>query len=101
MKRSLDKIPKIATALSCGTRCSLDFLRSYSVSCKKFALESESEKLFRQMLFSKIVPAVKRCGLLSPRQRVRFEQLGILQFESAEDPFESLQDKDLVPLAVA
>jgi hypothetical protein len=70
-------------------------------ACKKFALESESQKLFRQMLFSKIVPAVKRCGLLSPRQRVRFEQLGILQFESAEDPFESLQEKDLVPLAVA
>jgi hypothetical protein len=70
-------------------------------ACKKFALESESQRLFRQMLFSKIVPAVKRCGLLSPRQRVRFEQLGILQFESAEDPFESLQEKDLVPLAVA
>jgi hypothetical protein len=69
--------------------------------CKRFALESESQRLFRQMLFAKIVPAIKRCGLLSPRQRGRFESLGILQFESAEDPFENLQEKDLVPLTAA
>jgi para-aminobenzoate N-oxygenase AurF len=70
-------------------------------ACMKFALESESQRLFRQMLFSKIVPAVKKCGLLSPRQRVRFEKLGILQFEAADDPFETLDEKDLVPLAAA
>jgi hypothetical protein len=69
--------------------------------CKKFALESEAQKMFRQMLFSKIVPAVKRCGLLSPRQRARFESLGILRFESAEDPFEALDEKDLIPLTAA
>ncbi len=70
-------------------------------ACKKFALESESQRLFRQMLFSKIVPAVKRCGLLSPRQRLRFEKLGILHFETANDPFEALEEKDLVPLTAA
>ena len=69
--------------------------------CKQYALTSESQRVFRQMLFSKIVPAVKRCGLLSPRQRTRFESLGILQFESAEDPFENLEEKDLVPLTAA
>jgi hypothetical protein len=53
------------------------------------------------MLFSKIVPAVKKCGLLSQRQRVRFEKLGILQFEAADDPFETLDEKDLVPLTTA
>ncbi len=37
---------------------------------------------FRYRLFSKIVPNVKSLGLLSNRQRERFEQLGILQYES-------------------
>ena len=58
--------------------------------CKNYALESEMQKLFRQMLFAKIVPAVKKMGLLSERQRERFAELGILQFESWADPFESL-----------
>ena len=58
--------------------------------CKQIALQSESQRMFRQMLFSKIVPAVKKMGLLTDRQRARFEQLGILQFESWADPFESL-----------
>jgi hypothetical protein len=66
--------------------------------CKRITLQSESQILFRQMLFSKIVPAVKRCGLLSPRQRVRFEALGILQFESADDPFADLEQS---PVAAA
>jgi hypothetical protein len=47
--------------------------------------------MFRQMLFSKIVPAIKKMGLLSARQRTRFEQLGILHFESWADPFEDLE----------
>jgi hypothetical protein len=59
--------------------------------CKRITLASEPQRMFRQMLFSKIVPAVKRCGLLSPRQRERFEKLGILQFESADDPFDTLE----------
>ncbi len=58
--------------------------------CMRLALQSDSQKMFRQMLFSKIVPAVKRIGLLSPRQRTRFEELGILQFEESQDPFEEL-----------
>ena len=59
--------------------------------CARLAKESESQKLFRQMLFSKIVPALKKMDLLTPRQRTRFEALGILQFEDWVDPFESLE----------
>jgi hypothetical protein len=59
--------------------------------CKQIALHSAPQQLFRQMLFSKIVPAVKKMGLLSERQRKRFESLGILQFESWADPFEDLE----------
>ena len=59
--------------------------------CKQIALGSAPQQMFRQMLFSKIVPAVKKMGLLGERQRKRFEALGILQFESWADPFEDLE----------
>jgi hypothetical protein len=38
--------------------------------------------MFRAMLFSKIVPNTKRLGLLTPRVRRGFEELGVLHFES-------------------
>src|SRR5207237_6530552 len=60
--------------------------------CMKISLECQSQQMFRQLLFSKIVPAVKKMGLLSKKQRERFEQLGILQFESWQDPFEALSE---------
>ena len=41
---------------------------------------------FRQMLFAKIVPAIKKMDLLSDRQRQRFAEHGILQFENWADP---------------
>jgi hypothetical protein len=69
--------------------------------CKNYALESDMQKLFRQMLFAKIVPAIKKMGLLSPRQRERFAELGILQFESWADPFESLQAEEALQAAQA
>jgi len=50
--------------------------------CIEHSDQSEIAKQFRYRLFSKIVPNVKSLGLLSDRQRVRFEQLGILQYES-------------------
>jgi len=46
--------------------------------------------MFRQMLFAKIVPAIKKMDLLSDRQRARFAELGILQFEDWADPFADL-----------
>ncbi|MBI3723306.1 hypothetical protein HY251_05030 [bacterium] len=50
-------------------------------------LASESMKVFRQMLFSRIVPDLKRIGLISDRLRPKLAELGILQFEDmpAED----------------
>lgn len=58
--------------------------------CMEITLNNEGQRQFRQMLFAKIVPAIKRIGLLSDRQRARFHDLGILQFEDWEDPFEEL-----------
>ncbi len=51
-------------------------------ACLEVALQSEPMKMFRQMLFSKIVPNVKRLGLLTPRVRKGFEELGVLHFET-------------------
>ena len=54
--------------------------------CMDIALRSQAQQLFRQMLFAKIVPAIKKMDLLSDRQRQRFAELGILHFESWADP---------------
>lgn len=54
--------------------------------CVDIALNNQGQVLFRQMLFAKIVPAMKKMDLLSERQRQRFAELGILQFENAQDP---------------
>jgi hypothetical protein len=54
--------------------------------CVNIALNNQGQVMFRQMLFSKIVPAMKKMDLLSERQRQRFAELGILQFENFQDP---------------
>jgi len=59
--------------------------------CTEIALNNQGQVLFRQMLFAKIVPAIKKMDLLSERQRQRFAELGILQFENWADPFTDLQ----------
>jgi hypothetical protein len=53
--------------------------------CEEAAERSEMMKLFRSLLFSKIVPNVKRLGLLTPRVREGFADLGVLHFESLAD----------------
>jgi len=47
---------------------------------------------FRQLLFSKIVPNLKRLGLLTPRVRQAFDKIGVLEFESMPD---STQDESV------
>jgi len=50
--------------------------------CLDLSLASESMRLFRSLIFSKIVPNVKKLGLLTPRVRRGFEELDVIQFES-------------------
>jgi hypothetical protein len=49
---------------------------------------------FRQMLFSKIVPNLKRLGLLTPRVRKAYEQLDLLRYEHGKD---SVEDPEVTP----
>jgi hypothetical protein len=51
---------------------------------RQIVLTSPTMTEFRKMLFSKIVPNVKRLGLLTPRVRERFAELDILRFEDEE-----------------
>jgi hypothetical protein len=51
-------------------------------------------RAFRQMLFSKIVPNLKRLGLLTPRVRQVYGELGLLRFENLKD---STEDPEVVP----
>jgi hypothetical protein len=51
-------------------------------ACIEASLDSPFNKEYRRRLFKKIVPNVKSLGLLGDRQRQRFHELGILEFES-------------------
>ncbi len=50
--------------------------------------ETPFMKGFRQMLFSKIVPNLKRLGLLTPRVREAYAALDLLRFENLKDSVE-------------
>lgn len=47
-------------------------------------LESPILSLFRQQLFARVVPNLKRLGLLTPYVQSHFERLDILQFQDAD-----------------
>jgi hypothetical protein len=49
---------------------------------------------FRQMMFSKIVPNLKRLGLLTPRVRAAYEELDLLKFENQKD---SVEEPEVTP----
>ncbi|MBM4247400.1 MAG: hypothetical protein FJ148_27035 [Deltaproteobacteria bacterium] len=48
---------------------------------RRHVLESPALQMFRRLLFTRIVPNLKKLGLLTPRVREAFDRLGILQFE--------------------
>ena len=49
---------------------------------------------FRQMMFSKIVPNLRRLGLLTPRVRAEYEKLDLLKFEHMKD---SVEEPEMTP----
>ena len=52
--------------------------------CEEAAGSSVMMQMFRRLLFSKIVPNVKRLGLLTPRVRRGFEELDVIEYETWE-----------------
>jgi hypothetical protein len=57
---------------------------------------TDFNKGFRQMMFSKIVPNLKRLGMLTPRVRDAFDKLDLLRFEQEKD---SVEDPEVAPPA--
>ncbi len=51
---------------------------------RQIMLESPMMQMFRQLLFARVVPNIKKLGLLTPRVRTAFEELKILQFENTD-----------------
>lgn len=68
--------------------------------CTEVMLNSPVQLEFRKVLFSKIVPNLKKLGLLDAGDgwlRQRFGELGVLQFEDWEDTgaeYERMQLED-------
>jgi len=50
-------------------------------SARELFLEGNVFADFRKLLFTRVVPNLKRIGLLTPEVRVKFEELDILQYE--------------------
>ncbi len=48
---------------------------------REIVLASPVMKMFRQALFARVVPNIKRLGLLTPHVRRAFEEMEIIQFE--------------------
>ncbi|MBY0399404.1 ferritin-like domain-containing protein [Myxococcota bacterium] len=59
---------------------------------RRAVMESPTGQIFRSMLFMRIVPNLRRLGLITPKVRSAFERLQIIQFESL-DPEQ--QDREL------
>jgi len=56
-----------------------------------WSIETPYMRGFRQMLFSKIVPNLKRLGLLTPRVRAAYQKLDLLRFEHLKDSSEEAE----------
>lgn len=63
----------------------------------KMVLSSGLMTLFRRTMFKRIVPNIKRIGLLTDRVRPRYAELGILQFEDERDATRLSHADMLVP----
>jgi hypothetical protein len=64
----------------------------------RWAVETPFMQGFRQLLFAKIVPNLKRLGLLTPHVRAAFAEMGVLHFE--DNPDSTLDEGVTVPPAL-
>jgi hypothetical protein len=54
------------------------------IEVRGIILDSPLMQMFRQALFARVVPNIKRLGLLTPRVRRAFEEMRVIQFEDAD-----------------
>ncbi|GAC1411521.1 MAG: ferritin-like domain-containing protein [Actinomycetota bacterium] len=61
----------------------------------EYTRHSEMMTAFRKMLFSRLVPIVKDIGLLGPKVRKAFQELGVLEFENVNPEELSAVDEQI------
>jgi hypothetical protein len=52
---------------------------------RRVALDADIMRRFRNLLFTRVIPNLKRVGLITERTRPRYAELGILQYENLVD----------------
>ncbi|MEZ5892714.1 MAG: ferritin-like domain-containing protein [Parvularculaceae bacterium] len=63
----------------------MDVPREYGFDeekCRKYVLDSTVTSLFQQLLFERIMPNLKRVGLLTEKVRPKYDALGALKYEN-------------------
>jgi hypothetical protein len=55
---------------------------------REFQMNTKTFEMFRNFLFSRVIPNLSRIGLLTDKVRPKFEALGLLEYEHAPDDFE-------------
>jgi hypothetical protein len=55
---------------------------------REFQLQNGAMDQFRSFLFSRVMPNLKKIGLLTDSVRPKYEALGILEYEHAPSDFE-------------
>ena len=71
-----------------NTQAEQRFLKMTAEEAREFQLSTGTFEMFRNFLFSRVMPNLKRIGLLTDEVRPKFEALGLLEYEHAPDDFE-------------
>ncbi len=71
-----------------NTKAEEKYLKMSSSEAREFVLETATFEMFRNFLFSRVIPNLSRIGLLTDSVRPKFEALGLLEYENAPDDFE-------------
>ena len=91
-----------------NTKSEQKFLGMSEEEAREFQLNTATFDMFRNFLFSRVIPNLSRIGLLTEKVRPKFEALGLLEYESAPDDFECdwaelkkpLEEFDKIPEAI-
>ena len=71
-----------------NTKSEQRFLKMTESEARDFTLSTSSFAMFRNFLFSRVIPNLSRIGLLTEEVRPKFDALGLLEYEQAPDDFE-------------
>ena len=71
-----------------NTKSEQRFLNMTEEEAREFQMSTASFAMFRNFLFSRVIPNLSRIGLLTDTVRPKFEALGLLEYEKAPDDYE-------------